>query len=69
MLSRNAMDLGYTCAYFGSTGGVDLNVLVKPDADLDGTFRAYCLDECEIINVNGWHFAWEAMNDEAEQAA
>lgn len=31
-----------------------LSLYVRPDADLDGTFKAFCRDECEMIRVNGW---------------
>ena len=40
--------------YMIETGGYDLHVSIKPDADLDGRFQAFCHDEQEIIAINGW---------------
>jgi len=36
-----------------------LELWVKPDADLDGTFRAWDEDESEWLKVNGWLFIIE----------
>jgi hypothetical protein len=52
-LIQQAQGRGYTRELWLSGGEYDLNVLVKPDADLDGAFRAFCLDECEYLRVNG----------------
>lgn len=34
--------------------GTELYLLVKPEADLDGRFKAFDRDECEMLNVAGW---------------
>jgi hypothetical protein len=34
-----------------------LELLIKPDADLDGTFAAYDHGESEMLSVNGWLFS------------
>ena len=34
----------------------ELNLMVKPNTDIDGTFKAWCLDEEEFINVDGGLF-------------
>jgi len=47
---------GYTNEVYMEAGGYDLNLLVKPDADLDGTFKAWDMDEQAYIKVNGWNF-------------
>jgi len=47
---------GYTRPLFADSDFHSLSLYVRPDADLDGTFRAFCRDECEMLNVNGWHF-------------
>ena len=39
---------------FISIGGYDLDVLIHPNADTDGTFEAYDLAEGELLTVNGW---------------
>ena len=35
----------------------ELDLLIKPGTDIDGTFEAWCLDTEEIIHVNGWMFS------------
>jgi hypothetical protein len=52
---------GYTKELFGTSDGPDLNILVRPDTDLDGTFRAWDMDEQEYIMVHGWLFAFEEV--------
>jgi hypothetical protein len=37
--------------------GLDLNLWIKPETDLDGTFEAYSLDVHEFIEVKGWLFS------------
>jgi len=44
----------YTVKLFVEIGGSCLDLLVAPDVDYDATFEAWCLDECEMISVNGW---------------
>lgn len=55
-MRQAAMAKGYTQEVWAEGGDYSLPLLIKPDADLDGTFRAFDLDECEWINVNGWNF-------------
>lgn len=33
----------------------DLDVSVEPDADLGGTFAAYCHDDGSMLIVHGWN--------------
>ncbi len=44
-------------------GDYVLDLMVSPTADLDGTFRAYDLDEGDFITVHGWLFV--VTNEEA----
>ena len=37
-----------------SNGQYDLHISHAPNADLDGTFMAFCHDEQEMIRINGW---------------
>ena len=53
---EQAMQQGFTYAVFTENGAYTLELLVKPDADLDGDFIAYDLDCNEFIKVNGWLF-------------
>ncbi len=45
---------GFTREIIATSSAYDLHLLVKPDADLDGSFTAFCTDEMEMIRVNGW---------------
>lgn len=36
-----------------------LDLLIRPGANLDGTFMAWDIDEEKFIKVNGWVFAIE----------
>ena len=40
--------------YMIEMGGYDLHVSVEPNTDTDGTFKAFCHDEQEVITINGW---------------
>ena len=44
----------YSTKLFVEIGGSCLNLLVSPEIDIDDTFEAWCLDECEVISVEGW---------------
>ena len=56
MTNRNT----FTESVYMSSALLDLDLMVAPDADLDGTFAAWCLDMNEEIKVNGWMFTIEA---------
>lgn len=48
---------GYTREILASCIDHDLYLLVKPDADLSGTFKAWDTDNQEFIRVNGWLYS------------
>ena len=50
---------GYTREVVASNAAYDLFLLVKPDTEFEGTFRAWDKDNQEFIRVNGWLFAIE----------
>lgn len=58
-----AVPQGFSVPYvlYADHGAIELSVLVKPDADLDGMFTAYDRDMMEFITVNGWLFSFEAL--------
>jgi len=56
MTDNVAVLAGFTREVFATASEYDLHLLVKPDADLDGTFRAWDCDEQEWLSVNGWNF-------------
>jgi len=45
---------GYTKEISGEYKGQSFFLLVQPDAQLDGSFRAWCMDLQEYVRVNGW---------------
>lgn len=49
----------YTKEIYAFGGDYELHLMVAPDADLDGEFGAWCLDENEPLIVAGWHFVIE----------
>lgn len=58
-MAQRAINRGYTRSIMGDCDECTLCLLVKPEADLDGRFRAWDLDENEWIFVNGWLFTFE----------
>ena len=50
---------GFTREVVASNDEMDLYLLVKPDAELDGAFKAWDTDNQEFIRVNGWLFSIE----------
>jgi hypothetical protein len=45
---------GFTKEYMAECDIDAFPILVKPDADLDGTFTAWNMDDQEFIRINGW---------------
>ena len=55
---------GYTQEVHAIAGeGLELYLLVKPDTDFDGHFRAWDMDAQEFITVTGWMFNIEMQNN------
>lgn len=54
-----AKQRGLTREILAEGGDYVLDLMVRPDADLDGTFEAYDLDEGDFITINGWLFVIE----------
>ena len=55
---------GYTQEVHAFAGeGLELYLLVKPDTDFDGHFRAWDMDAQEFITVTGWMFNIEMQNN------
>lgn len=50
---------GFTKEIVASNNEMDLYLLVKPDADLGDTFKAWDTDNQEFLRVNGWLFSIE----------
>lgn len=50
---------GFTREIEAEGGEYSLRLLIRPNTDLDSTFKAWCLDEEEFIVVNGWMFSIE----------
>jgi len=54
---------GYTEGFIADCGQHDLHILVKPDTDLDSTFKAWDADNQEFIRINGWLWSFERTAD------
>ncbi len=54
---------GYTREIFASSDGYDLNILIKPDVELAGCFKAFDLSEQEFVKINGWMCILEDVAD------
>jgi hypothetical protein len=54
MTTQAAMIKGYTREIKLTDSVYNLHLLVKEDTDIEGTFKAWCLDENEWLSVNGW---------------
>lgn len=52
---------GYTKEVLAEGGCYCLSLLIQPDADLDGTFKAWDMDSQGWIRVNGWNFSFEQV--------
>jgi hypothetical protein len=61
MTDNIAMLDGYTQEVCAFASDVELYLLVKPDTDFDGRFKAWDTDEQEFLLVSGWLFTIEAQ--------
>ncbi len=59
MTDNVAIQEGYTQEIIAMGGRFDLSLLIKPETDLEDSFRAWDMDEQEFIRVNGWNFEIE----------
>lgn len=57
--ARDAWAKGYRRSVIADGGPYTLELLVKPDVDLDGSFKAYDLDEGQWLTVHGYNFTFE----------
>lgn len=49
-----AIAKGFTQAFTAECDEYVLDILVKADTDLDGSFKAYDVDSQEFLKINGW---------------
>lgn len=61
MSDNTAILAGFTKEYLASCDEADVHIFVKPDVDLDGSFKAYDADECDFIRINGWLWTFEEI--------
>jgi len=54
MTDNVAILQGYTKEIWAECSEYEGPFLVRPDADLDGTFRAWDMDLQEFVRINGW---------------
>ncbi len=56
MCDAQATAMGWTECLIDN-GEQELHISHAPDADLNGTFRAFCHDEQEMLSVSGWQIS------------
>lgn len=56
MTNQKAIEYGYTVLAYASSDEHDLTLLIRPDTDTEDRFKAWCMDEHEFLNINGWMF-------------
>lgn len=56
---------GFTKAVTAEGGDYVLFLLIRPDTDLDDSFKAWDCDGQEYLRVNGWLFTFEDGHEEA----
>lgn len=56
MSDNVAVLAGYTQEVTATCSEHELCLMVKPDTDFEGTFKAFDTDNQEMIRVNGWLF-------------
>ncbi|WP_148270701.1 hypothetical protein [Burkholderia gladioli] len=49
-----AREEGFIREVIASSLGQDLNLLIRPDTNLDSEFPAFDLDALETVSVKGW---------------
>lgn len=50
----DAIAKGYTVAITVAFNGEEMDLLIKPDTDLDTYFKAFSVDYDEMVRVEGW---------------
>lgn len=67
MSTQDAKEAGYTEEYEAESGdhSMSMTILVQPDTDLDGAFRAWDVDNAEFVNLNGWNWTFERVEGES----
>ena len=56
MSNERAIKAGFTVSILASSDEHDLTLLIRPDTDTEDRFKAWCCDEQEFLNINGWMF-------------
>jgi len=59
MTDNVAILQGYTEEVYAESLEHGLNLLIKPDTDLDDCFKAWDTDGQEFVRINGWMFTIE----------
>lgn len=65
MSDNGAVMKGYTRHVMADAeaGMTTLFLLIKPDTDLDSSFKAWDTDQQEWVKVNGWLFTFEQLDE------
>ncbi len=65
----DAIDAGFVLALNADSDFNNIDILVKPTADLDGSFRAFVTDWNETVTIHGWLWTFESIAVEMGVAA
>lgn len=60
---NGAVLAGYTHEVFALSDGPELHLLMKPDADYNGTITAFDCDAQEMVRINAWLFTFDAIDN------
>lgn len=63
MTDNVAILRGYTREVEADSAAYTLHLLVMPGQDYDETFKAWDMDEQEFIEVDGWLWSFETIED------
>ncbi|EQB12680.1 hypothetical protein [Novosphingobium lindaniclasticum] len=59
MADNVAVLAGFTEELFADCAEASMPILVQPGTDLDGSFKAWDMDNQEFVRINGWYWSFE----------
>lgn len=67
LIAGQAWPVGYTEQYEVSSAAGSARILVKPDADLDGTVQVWDIDAGQFVGLHGWLWRFERIDMKSAQ--
>ena len=59
---KTAIAQGYTEPFIADCAAYNLEIMVRPNEDMEGTFRAYDLTCDQFVKINGWLWTFEEID-------